>query len=47
MNGREDIESYRLEQRNALLVLLVETVRFMAQIATPILLAALLWKSWP
>ena len=46
MNSREEIERYRQEERLALFTFFVETVRFIAQIATPILLAALLWKNW-
>lgn len=42
MNSHEDIRRYREEQREAMF----EFVRYIAQLATPVILLLILWRVW-
>lgn len=46
MNSREEIQQYQQEERLALWTFFFEAIRWMAQVATPIILALILWRHW-
>jgi hypothetical protein len=45
-NQMTDFEQHDREQRQLMVEFLLEAVRYLAQISTPVLLAVIRWKLW-